>query len=184
MKNKTYFLTGLFLLFALGALIACSSCLRDAFTLQPAIQEIDEQKAGTAEGENRDVVRFVPAEDLARIAGLSKRASRFKRVVKATAYNALASQTDSTPLICAWGDRIRPGIIAVSRDLERLGLTRGQEVHVEGLGKRVVMDRMHKRKENQIDIFMNSYEAAVNFGVQELVISWEADPETEKERSG
>ena len=140
--------------------------------------EVQAQGTENVQRENRNVVRFVPAEDLAETAGFPKRNSRLRRVVKATAYNALASQTDSTPLICAWGDRIRPGIIAVSRDLEGLGLTRGQEVHVEGLGKRVVMDRMHRRKKNQIDIFMERHEDAVNFGVQDLVISWEKDPGT------
>jgi len=98
-----------------------------------------------------------------------------KRVVKATAYNAMQSQTDSTPTICAWGDSVRPGIIAVSRDLERIGLTRGKEVHVEGIGKLVVLDRMHRRKTNQIDIFMETYDEAIRFGVQELKISWITD---------
>ncbi len=101
--------------------------------------------------------------------------SRMVRVVRATAYNALAAQTDSTPEICAWGDRVRPGIIAVSRDLEGLGLTRGQEVHIEGHGKMIVLDRMHRRKRNQIDIFMETYEDAIEFGVQQLVISWNAE---------
>ena len=101
--------------------------------------------------------------------------SRMTRVVRATAYNATEVQTDSTPLICAWGDRIRPGIIAVSRDLEKLGLTRGRTVYVEGYGKRIVLDRMHARKRNQIDLYMDTYEEAINFGVQELVIHWEGD---------
>lgn len=94
------------------------------------------------------------------------------RVVRATAYNADPSQTDSTPHICAWGDHVRPGIIAISRDLEKLGLKRGTEVFVEGIGKRIVMDRMHRRKRNQIDLFMESYDDAVQFGVQEVTIRW------------
>jgi len=94
------------------------------------------------------------------------------RAVKATAYNAFSQQTDSTPTICAWGDKIRPGIIAISRDLEKIGLTRGQEVHVEGFGKRTVMDRMHRRKRNQIDLYMESHKEAIRFGVQTLTISW------------
>jgi 3D (Asp-Asp-Asp) domain-containing protein len=98
---------------------------------------------------------------------------RRNRVVLATAYNAMEGQTDDTPEICAWGDRVRPGIIAVSRDLEKMGLTRGTEVHIKGLGKRVVMDRMHGRKKNQIDIYMEDYRDAVRFGVQDLVIEWE-----------
>ncbi len=96
-------------------------------------------------------------------------------VVKATAYNALEEQTDSTPTICAWGDTVRPGVIAISRDLEQLGLTRGKEVYVKGYGKKVVMDRMHRRKRNQIDLFMEEYDDAIQFGVRELEISWDEE---------
>jgi len=110
-----------------------------------------------------------------------KRPSKLTRVVKATAYNAVPEQTDSTPDICAWGDKVQPGIIAISRDLEQIGLTRGKEVHVEGIGKRVVMDRMHYRKRNQIDLYMERYEDAVQFGVQELTISWTEETHTEQE---
>jgi len=98
---------------------------------------------------------------------------RVRRVVRATAYNAAEEQTDQTPEICAWGDHVRPGIIAVSRDLEKLGLTRGTEVQIEGVGKRTVMDRMDARKRNQIDLFMEELDDATLFGVRELVINWE-----------
>jgi 3D (Asp-Asp-Asp) domain-containing protein len=112
---------------------------------------------------------------------LKKQSTKVSRVVRATAYNAVPEQTDSTPEICAWGDRIKPGIIAISRDLERIGLTRGKVVHIEGIGKRVVMDRMHHRKRNQIDLYMENYEDAVRFGVKELTISWTEEPSTEQE---
>jgi 3D (Asp-Asp-Asp) domain-containing protein len=110
-----------------------------------------------------------------------KKPNKLTRVVKATAYNADPQQTDSTPEICAWGDKVQPGIIAISRDLEQMGLTRGKEVHVEGVGKLVVMDRMHYRKRNQIDLYMERYEDAVQFGVQELTISWTEETHTEQE---
>ena len=110
-----------------------------------------------------------------------KKRNKLTRVVRATAYNALPQQTDSTPDICAWGDRVQPGIIAISRDLEQIGLTRGKEVHIEGIGKRVVMDRMHYRKKNQIDLYMERYEDAVQFGVQQLTISWTEELHTEQE---
>ena len=110
-----------------------------------------------------------------------KKPTKVTRVVRATAYNAVPEQTDSTPEICAWGDRIKPGIIAISRDLERIGLTRGKEVHIEGIGKRIVMDRMNHRKRNQIDLYMERYEDAVRFGVKELTISWTEEANTEQE---
>ena len=110
-----------------------------------------------------------------------KKRTRVTRVVKATAYNAVPQQTDSTPEICAWGDRVRPGIIAISRDLEKSGLTRGKEVHIEGIGNVIVMDRMNRRKRNQIDLYMEKYEDAVEFGVKELSITWTEDPKTEQD---
>jgi len=105
-----------------------------------------------------------------------KKKTRVTRVVKATAYNADPEQTDDTPDVCAWGDKIRPGIIAISRDLEKSGLTRGKEVYIEGIGNVVVMDRMHPRKRNQIDLYMENHEDAVEFGVKELTIYWTEDP--------
>jgi 3D (Asp-Asp-Asp) domain-containing protein len=124
-------------------------------------------------------------QDEARLAAKKKPSKKKKtkvtRIVRVTAYNAVPEQTDSTPDICAWGDKIRPGIIAISRDLEQSGLTRGKEVHVEGIGKVVVLDRMHHRKRNQIDLYMENYEDAVEFGVKELTISWTEDPHTEQE---
>ncbi len=103
------------------------------------------------------------------------------RIVKATAYNAVPEQTDDTPKVCAWGDPVRPGIIAISRDLERIGLTRGKEVHIEGIGKRIVLDRMNKRKRNQIDLYMERYEDAVKFGVREVKITWYAETDEGRE---
>lgn len=93
--------------------------------------------------------------------------------VLATAYHADPAQTDDTPTICAWGDEVRPRTIAVSRDLERLGLTRGKIVFVEGLGRFTVLDRMHERKRRQIDIFMENHREAREFGVQRLTIRWQ-----------
>ena len=43
------------------------------------------------------------------------------------------------------------------------------------------MDRMHRRKRNQIDLYMEKYSDAVEFGVKELTISWTEDPHIEQE---
>jgi 3D (Asp-Asp-Asp) domain-containing protein len=110
-----------------------------------------------------------------------RRPTKVTRIVRVTAYNAVPEQTDDTPNICAWGDEIRPGIIAISRDLEQVGLTRGKKVHIEGIGMAVVLDRMHDRKRNQIDIYMKRYEDAVRFGAKELSISWIEDAHTEQD---
>jgi len=94
------------------------------------------------------------------------------RNVRTTAYNALESQTDSTPTICAWGDKIHEGVVAISRDLEKLGLIRNKKIYIEKKGNKIVKDRMHRRKRNQIDIFMESKKKAEKFGRQTLNIVW------------
>ncbi len=96
--------------------------------------------------------------------------------VKASAYNSLHNQTDSTPNIGAWGDKLAPGmrVIAVSDDLIELGLERGQLVRIRGLsGEYRVADRMSDRWERKIDIYMGTdVRAARNWGVRNVEIVW------------
>jgi 3D (Asp-Asp-Asp) domain-containing protein len=161
----------LFSVVAVSAFLADQHCFRDAaiptYGLKATVR-----KPGPEESEILATEKKRPSQ---------KRRSHVTLIVKATAYNAVPEQTDSTPEICAWGDRVRPGIIAISRDLEGLGLTRGKEVQIEGLGKRTVMDRMHSRKRNQIDLYMEKYEDAVQFGVQDLTIYWTEEENPEQE---
>jgi 3D (Asp-Asp-Asp) domain-containing protein len=103
--------------------------------------------------------------------------------VTATAYNSTRAQAGPTPTIAAWGDRLTPGMksIAVSRDLEALGMTRGARVRIEGLkGDFVVLDRMPKRWKRRIDIYMgNDVAAARAWGKRSVRITW-APPETQR----
>lgn len=97
--------------------------------------------------------------------------------VTATAYNSLPSQTDGTPDIAAWGDRLRPGMkaIAVSKDLlKQHGLSRGDKVRISGLdGEYVVLDKMHSRWRKKIDIFMGKdRRAAKKWGRRKVTIHW------------
>lgn len=98
--------------------------------------------------------------------------------VTATAYNSVEAQTDETPWIAAWGDRLAPDmkVIAVSRDLLSAGLTRGTRVTIEGLsGEYIVLDKMNKRFEARIDIYMGEDLArAKRWGVREVEIEWDA----------
>ena len=100
--------------------------------------------------------------------------------VKASAYNATPGQTDDTPDIGAWGDRLKPGVraIAVSRDLLELGLTHQTTVRIEGLpGEYRVLDKMHRRWRKKIDIFMgDDVEGARQWGVREVTIRWTPRP--------
>lgn len=97
-------------------------------------------------------------------------------IVTATAYNSVPEQTDDDPEIAAWGDRLSPEIksIAVSRDLLDMGLKRNARVRIHGLpGEYVVLDKMHERWENRIDIYMGEdINAARRFGMRRLRIYW------------
>ena len=77
---------------------------------------------------------------------------RHKLRVTATAYSSHKRQTDNTPFLAAWNNRLRPGmkIIAVSRDLlTRYGLHNGTKVRIAGLrGYYRVRDKMNKRFRN------------------------------------
>jgi 3D (Asp-Asp-Asp) domain-containing protein len=99
--------------------------------------------------------------------------------VTATAFNSVADQTDAQPRLTASGDRLRPGmrVIAVSRDLERAGLTFGKRVEIEGMdGEWVVLDRMAPRWQRKIDVYMgNDIAAARRFGERTVRIRWTPD---------
>jgi len=96
--------------------------------------------------------------------------------VTATAYNSVEGQTQGHPEITAWGDHLKPGmkVIAVSRDLIRLGLRHGVEVEIEGLsGRYVVRDKMARRWKRRIDIYMgDDVEAARRWGRRHVTIHW------------
>jgi 3D (Asp-Asp-Asp) domain-containing protein len=104
------------------------------------------------------------------------RAEEHSRRVKASAYNSTVAQTDSNPNEGAWGDTIIPGmqVIAVSRDLQKLGLGHRVEVRIEGLpGTWRVLDRTASRHRNRIDIYMGTdVQAALEWGIREVVIHW------------
>ena len=97
-------------------------------------------------------------------------------VVTATAYNSFPEQTDDQPNLTAWGDSLIPGMqaIAVSRDLIPLGLDHHTSVSIEGLfGEFLVLDKMNKRWEKRIDIYMgDDLEAAQAWGKRQVEIRW------------
>jgi len=100
-----------------------------------------------------------------------------RRRVTATAYTSHRRQTDRTPFIGAWNNRLRPGMksIAISRDLLRLhGIHNGTRVHISGLrGTYIVKDKMNKRFRNRIDIYMGlNRRRAFRWGRRSVIISW------------
>src|SRR5665213_431859 len=88
--------------------------------------------------------------------------------VKLTAYNAVAAQTDSNPLVTASGAFSNPEVIAArSRDLATelpfgtiISISRpvatsvncGFDVAASQIGYRVIADSMNSRKVNQVDV--------------------------------
>jgi LysM repeat protein len=104
---------------------------------------------------------------------------RFKHRMRviATAYTSHRSQTDSTPFLAAWNNRIRPGmkIIAVSPDLIRkYGITNGTKVKISGLrGIYTVRDKMNPRLRNHIDIYMGTdRRRALRWGRRRVILYW------------
>jgi len=104
---------------------------------------------------------------------------RFNKKIRvvATAYTSHRNQTDSTPFLAAWNNRIRPGmkIIAVSHDLiKKYGLTNGVKVKIMGLpGYYTVRDKMNKRLRNHIDIYMGvNKRRALKWGRRRIVLYW------------
>lgn len=97
-------------------------------------------------------------------------------VVTASAFNSTVAQTDSDPTLTAHGVRLASGmqIIAVSRDLEALGLRAGTRVQIEGLpGVWAVADRMPKGRRRAIDVYMGlDIARARAFGRREVVLRW------------
>lgn len=99
-------------------------------------------------------------------------------VVRATAYNSLSAQTDSTPNITATGTRTRPGVVALSRDLLRT-FPYGTRIRIEDLSGRynfgnqifTVEDTMAARKVNSLDIWMSTRSQAISFGARQVRIT-------------
>lgn len=85
-----------------------------------------------------------------------------KKVI-VTAYSSTPDQTDDTPFTTASGTRVRNGIVAIN------GLKFGTKVRFPELfGDEVftVEDRMHSRKKNHADIWMEHRQDAKQFGAK------------------
>lgn len=102
--------------------------------------------------------------------------------VTASAYTSTVCQTDRTPYLAAWNNRLKPSVksIAVSRDLLALGLTNGTKVRIDGYKHNYrVLDKMNKRWKKKIDIYMGCDRSrAMRWGKRTVTIRWD---KTEKE---
>jgi len=91
------------------------------------------------------------------------------RTVWVTAYSSTPEETDDTPFITANGSTVRDGIVAVNF------LPFGTKIKIPKMfGEKVfvVADRMHMRKVNAVDVWMQTKESAKHFGITytEIVI--------------
>jgi 3D (Asp-Asp-Asp) domain-containing protein len=104
--------------------------------------------------------------------------------VTCTAYSSTPDQTDSTPFITASLERVRPGIIALSRDLLRrytpgAPFDYGDLVEIVGVGVFQVQDTMHRRWRRRADIWVESKDAAWTWGRQSVILARVDGLETE-----
>ncbi len=109
--------------------------------------------------------------------------------LRATGYNSLRSQTDSTPFITATGARTRVGVIAISRDLLAKDIPYGSLVRIKDLGSYyngrgygkfqawldrqelfIVEDTLHPRKRQQVDVWFETMSEALNWGVRQVEV--------------
>lgn len=101
--------------------------------------------------------------------------------VTATAYTSAVCQTDRTPYLAAWNNKLKPNVksIAVSRDLLDLGLSNGSKIHIDGLkGSYTVLDKMNKRWKKKIDIYMGcDLQRALRWGKRTVTIRWDKSDE-------
>ncbi len=108
----------------------------------------------------------------------------FELGVTVTAYSSTPGQTDSTPFLTANNSRVRPGIIALSRDLLRkytpgAPFEFGDIVELEGIGRFQVEDTMARRFSRRADIWFESTRVALRWGKRETNLV-KLTPETSK----
>ncbi|WP_424949705.1 hypothetical protein [Deinococcus sp.] len=120
------------------------------------------------------------AQGVSRAAGTALRRTGRSALVHSTAYNSTPGQTDSSPYITATGTRVRPGVVALSRDL--LGrFPYGTRISIEDLSGRyssylrgrvfVVEDTMNVRIGNTVDVWMGSWGEAMAWGSRNIRIT-------------
>jgi|UniRef100_A0A7C3SK02 3D (Asp-Asp-Asp) domain-containing protein len=90
-------------------------------------------------------------------------------IVTVTAYSYSGGRSPHG--ITASGRKVREGMVAVSRDLERnLRLVFGDRVLLHGLGVFEVQDRMASGQRKKVDLFMQSDAKARRFGVKRYIV--------------
>ncbi|MDD5099094.1 MAG: hypothetical protein PHP35_02020 [Candidatus Colwellbacteria bacterium] len=108
----------------------------------------------------KDYPYLVPGDDS--LLASNEFSSKRSVVVPVTGYSSEECQTDDTPFITASGNTVRSGIVAAN------WLPLGTKVRIPELfGNRVfvVDDRMHPKNDGKLDIWFQTREEALKFGV-------------------
>ena len=88
-------------------------------------------------------------------------------IVSVTAYHHCPGSKGIT----SSGRRVKVGMIALSRDLERnLNMEFGDRVLLHGMGIFEFQDRMASRWTKKADIYLSNQGKAINFGVKRYVV--------------
>jgi 3D (Asp-Asp-Asp) domain-containing protein len=109
----------------------------------------------------------------------------FQEIV-VTGYASAPAETDSSPTVTASMTRVRPGCLALSRDLLRT-FTRnapfdfGDWVVLPGVGIFVVQDTMHERWERRGDIWFPDRSSAMRWGSRRVLVGRLAHPDLNSE---
>lgn len=163
---------------ALPDSIIASAAVQDVLS---SLSTLQDSQATDAAQVRAGTVALAEANDRAAGDTVAYAAVRGKvAIVRATAYNSVPGQTDSTPFITATGTRTRPGVVALSRDMLRQ-FPYGTKVTIEDLSGRyssqfrgrvfIVEDTMAARKTNSLDIWMSSRGDAMRFGARQIRIT-------------
>lgn len=116
--------------------------------------------------------KYVPEEiELQKIAAERAKGTSYKvletRTVTTTAYSSTVDQCDATPFIAASGKRVHDGM-AAANFLKFNTKIRMPDIFGDKIF--VVEDRMNKRFDNRVDVWMESRQEALNYGVRHVRI--------------
>lgn len=116
--------------------------------------------------------RYVPEEiELQKIAAEREKAPISEvletRIITTTAYSSTVDQCDSSPFIAASGRRVHDGMVAANF-LKFDTKIRIPEIFGDKIF--VVEDRMNRRFQNRVDIWMETREEALQYGVRNVTI--------------
>jgi len=88
-----------------------------------------------------------------------------------TAYSPTVDECGPDPFTTASMVKVRPGIVAVSRDLFDQGWVFGKKVYVKGHGVFEIADLMSKRYTKRMDIFVPDTNEAKRFGKKQVTVA-------------